>query len=107
MEKGGRRGSPPEPGGRGHIRRVPGSAQATVLELRAMFSCAPQAMCHGPRELLRQAGCDPRDELGVGLSRECLARLSLNGCGALEVTYSRPISSSRSEGYSKQLIYKS
>lgn len=58
-----------------------------------MFSFPLQAMCHGPRELLRQAGCDPRDELGVELSRECLAQLSLNGCGALEATYSRLISS--------------
>lgn len=56
-------------------------------------------MCHGPRELF--------DKLGVGLSRECLAQLSLNGCAALEATYSRLISSSRSEGYSKELSYMS
>lgn len=39
--------------------------------------------------LLTQAGCDLRDGLGVGLSRECLAQLNLNGCQALEAIYSR------------------
>jgi hypothetical protein len=42
MEKGEYRGNPLTPGGRGHIRRVPGSTQATMLELRAMFSCPPR-----------------------------------------------------------------
>lgn len=42
MEKGGCRGNPLTPGGRGHIRRVPDSTQATMLELRAMFSCPPR-----------------------------------------------------------------